>query len=108
MTHTYEHNFDSPDQGCNVLCVIEYEAENAEYLGKYVIDGELHVLSVKFLYIEGYDPDGNEVYNLTRDEMAEDWAEALDLIADAHVRESLDDGCSCLGECLWQNAGFCI
>jgi hypothetical protein len=109
MIHRANHNFDSPDQGCNVFCVIEYEAENPEYFARHIIDGELHILSVRALNIVGYDLDGNEVYDLLPDELSEGWAEALNLIADANVREALDDaGCSCLGEHLWENAGFYI
>lgn len=104
MTHRLEYNFDSPTEGCNVLCVIEYEVEAVEH--HYIIDSELHILSVRALYIVGYDLNGNEIYELTSDELSEGWAEALDLIADANVREALDSGC--LGECLWENAGFCI
>jgi len=107
MTHRFEYNFDSPDEGCNVLCVIEYEADAAEYPHNYVIDGELHIISVWALLITGYDLSGNEVYEMIPDELSEGWAEALNLIADANVRESLD-GVGCLGECLWENAGFCI
>ena len=107
MTHRYEHNFDSPDEGCNVLCVIEYEATPSEYHDRYVVDGDLHILSVRALLITGYDLDGNEVYELIPDEMSEGWAEALNLIADANVREALD-GNSCLGDNLWHNSGFCI
>lgn len=107
MTHTYEHNFDSPDQGCNVLCVIEYEAEKPEYHGRYIVDGDLHILSVRALLVTGYDLDGNEVYEMIPDELSEGWVETLDRIADAHVREALD-GNSCLGENLWHNAGLCI
>jgi hypothetical protein len=107
MIHRLEHNFDSPDEGCNVLCVIEYEAEAAEYHPNYVIDGQLHIITVRALLITGYDLDGNEVYELIPDELSEGWAEALDLIADANVQESLDDN-SCLGECLWENAGHYI
>ncbi len=108
MTHRFNHDFDSRDEGCSVFCVIEYEAEAAEFdHDKYVIDGELHIISVRALQIVGYDLDGNEVYDLLPDELSDGWAEALNLIADANVREALD-GCSCLGECLWENAGFCI
>ena len=107
MTHRFEYNFDSPDEGCNVLCVIEYEVEATEHHDRYVVDGELHILSVKALLITGYDLDGNEVYEMIPDELSEGWAEALNLIADANVREALD-GNSCLGELLWENSGFCI
>ena len=107
MTHRFEHNFDSPDEGCNVLCVIEYEAEEPGYTDGHFMEGELHILSVRALLITGYDLDGNEVYEMIPDELSEGWAEALNLIADADVRELLD-GNSCLGECLWENAGFCI
>ena len=109
MIHRFEHNFDSPDEGCNVLCVIEYEAEAPEYFARHIIDGDLHILSVRALLITGYDLDGNEVYEMIPDELSEGWAEALNLIADANVREALDDaGNSCLGEHLWENSGFCI
>jgi hypothetical protein len=106
MTHRANYDFDSPDQGCNVFCVIEYEAEAAEHHHSYVLDGALHILSVRALSIVGYDLDGNEIYDLLPDELSEGWAEALNLIADANVREALDDDYSCLGECLWENAGF--
>ncbi len=109
MTHRFEYKFDSPDQGCTVACAIEYEVEAAEYHNGHIIDGQLHIISVRALQIVGYDLDGNEIYDLLPSELSEGWAEALDWIADANVRESLDDGgCSCLGECLWENAGFCI
>ena len=107
MTYRFNYTFDSPDEGCSVYCIIEYEAEAAEHHEGYVIDGELHILKVRALLITGYDLDGNEVYEMIPDELSEGWAEALNLIADAHVREALD-GNSCLGECLWENAGFYI
>jgi hypothetical protein len=108
MTHRFEHSFDSPDEGCNVLCIVEYEAEPTEFdHDNYVIDGELHILGVRALLITGFDLDGNVAYELIPDELSEGWAEALNLIADASVREALD-GPSCLGECLWETAGFCI
>ena len=107
MTHRFEHNFDSPDEGCNVLCVIEYEATSTSYHARHIVDGELHIINVRALLITGYDLDGNEVYEMIPDELSEGWAEALNLIADASVREALD-GASCLGDCLWVNAGFYI
>ena len=102
MTHRFNYDFDSPDEGRNVFCVIEYEADVADYQDNYVIDGQLHIIDVRALQITGYDLDGNEVYHLLPDELSEGWAEALNMIADAHVREALDD----LGERLWENAGF--
>jgi hypothetical protein len=113
MIHSLNYDFDSPDEGCNVFCVIEYEVEEPEHRQAgclpYILDGQLDLISVRALSIVGYDLDGNEVYELLPDELSDGWAEALNLIADANVREALDGAsCSCLGECLWENAGFCI
>jgi|GEM_PF-3756984 len=108
MTHEYEYKFASPDQGCEVICFIEYSAEPAEYCGDYVITGQLHNIDVRASRIIGYDLDGNEVYTLTADDLTEGWLEALDAIADTAVQAALDDGCSCLGECLWENAGYLV
>ena len=104
MTHRFQYQFDSPDEGCTVFCVIEYEADGP---GRNECTGEIHIIDVRALQIVGYDLDGNEVYDLLPGELSEGWDEALNLIADANVREALDDdGCSCLGECLWENAGL--
>jgi hypothetical protein len=113
MTHRFNYDFDSPDEGCNVFCVIEYEVEAPEHRQAghhtYTLDGQIDLINVRALHITGYDLDGNKVYDLLPDELSDGWAEALNLIADANVRQALDDddGCLCLGECLWENAGFC-
>jgi len=108
MTHRLNYEFESQDEACIIYCVIEYEVDEPEWdLGEAT--GQIHIIDVRVLQVTGYDLDGNEVYDLLPDELSDGWAEALNLIADAFVREALDDaGCSCLGECLWENAGFCI
>jgi hypothetical protein len=107
MTHRYNHEFESPDQGCRVFCVIEYEIDDpyscAPRLGEYT--REMHIVSVKALRIEGYDLDGHDIYMLFSEDLSEGWAQSLDLIADAVVREELDARTG-LEDYLWDNAGL--
>ncbi|MHC4302203.1 MAG: hypothetical protein ACYS7Y_33505 [Planctomycetota bacterium] len=102
------YDFDSDKHACNVTVEIDYDIDRGDHFEwgghRYKHDDEIALHEVRVLHIEGYDADGEVVYELERDEITESWLPDLDAAVYQWVSDDINDW-GPIGDALWEESG---